>query len=107
MMTKTRRNYTEEFKIKAVRLYGRSSKMQEDVEEKIGIGSGCLSRWKKKYREDEDTDTIQEQEAQATRIRQLERRMRSCVKNERFYKKQSPSSRNQSDEIRVHRGSSG
>ena len=72
-MTKTRRNYTEEFKIEAVRLYERSSKTQEDVEEELGIGSGCLSRWKKKYGENANTEAVQAQEAQATRIRQLER----------------------------------
>jgi transposase len=73
MMAKTRRSYTEEFKIEAVRLYERSGKTQEDIEEELGIGTGCLSRWKKKYGEDADTEVIQEQEAQATRIRQLER----------------------------------
>jgi transposase-like protein len=68
-MTKTRRNYTEEFKIEAVRLYERSNKTQEDVEEELGIGSGCLSRWKKKYGVNADVDEIQEQAAQAQRIR--------------------------------------
>lgn len=72
-MAKTRRSYTEEFKIEAVRLYERSGKTQEDVEEELGIGAGCLSRWKKKYGADADTDEHQAQTAQATRIRQLER----------------------------------
>jgi transposase len=72
-MTKTRRNYTEEFEIEAVRLYERSAKTQEDVEEELGIGSGCLSRWKKRYGADADKEELQEQTAQATRMRQLER----------------------------------
>ena len=72
-MTKTRRNYTEEFKIEAVRLYERSAKTQEDVEKELGIGSGCLSRWKKKYGTDADTEELQAQAAQAQRLRQLER----------------------------------
>ena len=72
-MTKTRRSYTEEFKIEAVRLYERSAKSQEDVEQELGIGSGCLSRWKKKYGTDADTDELQAQAAQAQRLRQLER----------------------------------
>ena len=54
-------------------MYERSSKTQEDVEEELGIGKGCLSRWKKKYGEDADTEAIEEQEAQATQIRQLAR----------------------------------
>lgn len=72
-MTKRRRSYTAEFKVEAVQLYERSGKTQEDVEEELGIGAGCLSRWKKKYGADANTEEIQEQEAQATQIRQLER----------------------------------
>ena len=105
-MTKTRRSYTEAFKIEAVRLYERSSKTQEDVEEELGIGKGCLSRWKKKYGEDADTQAIEEQEAQATQIRQLARENEILRQEREILKKQSPSSRNPSDEIQIHRGSS-
>jgi RHS repeat-associated protein len=72
-MPKTRRSYTEAFKREAVRLYEQSGKTQEDIEEELGIGSGCLSRWKKRYGADADTDKLQEQAAQATQIRRLER----------------------------------
>jgi len=115
-MAKTRRNYTEEFKIEAVRLYERTAKTQEDVEEELGIGAGCLSRWKKRYGADADKDELQEQTAQATRIRQLEREneilrqereILTLVLQEVPGKKQSPSSRNQADEVSIHRGSSG
>jgi transposase len=48
-MAKKRRNYTKEFKIEAVRLIKTSGKTQTQIEDDLGIGSGCLSRWKKKY----------------------------------------------------------
>jgi transposase len=70
-MPKTRRSYTEAFKREAVRLYEQSGKTQEDIEEELGIGSGCLSRWKKRYGADADTVKLQEQAAQATQIRRL------------------------------------
>lgn len=51
-MAKKRKKYTKEFKIEAVRLLRTSGKSQSKIEEELGIGSGCLSRWKKKYAED-------------------------------------------------------
>jgi transposase len=53
-MAKKRKKYTKEFKIEAVRLLRRSGKSQSTIEEELGIGSGCLSRWKKKFAEDGD-----------------------------------------------------
>jgi transposase len=50
-MAKERKTYTKEFKIEAVRLIKTSGKTQSQIEEDLGIGSGCLSRWKKKYAE--------------------------------------------------------
>lgn len=51
-MAKKRKKYTREFKSEAVRLLKTSGKSQSKIEEELGIGSGCLSRWKKKYAED-------------------------------------------------------
>jgi transposase len=50
-MTKKRRTYTREFKIEAVRLYKTSGRTQAEIEEELGIGSGCLCRWKKEFAE--------------------------------------------------------
>lgn len=70
-MTKKRRSYTDEFRIEAVQLYERSGKTQEQIEEELGIGSGCLSRWKKKYgSEAEATDNGPAPAAK--RLRELE-----------------------------------
>jgi transposase len=74
-MKKSRRTYTREFKLEAVRLLETSGKSAAEIERDLGIGKSCLSRWKDKS----STDGAQafpghgrltpEQE----RIRQLER----------------------------------
>ena len=47
-MSKTRRTYSRQFKIDAVRLWETTDKSGADIERELGIGDGCLSRWKKK-----------------------------------------------------------
>ena len=48
-MTKPRRTYTYEFKLEALRLYETSGKTKAQIEQDLGLGAGCLSRWEKKY----------------------------------------------------------
>jgi transposase len=75
MMTKTRRTYTREFKLEAVRLWQTSGKSAAQIEHELGIGSGCLYRWKRKLAEEGENAfpghgrLAPDQE----RIRQLER----------------------------------
>ena len=45
-MTKSRRKYTREFKIEAVRLMMEQNRSAKDVEESLGIGRGLLYGWK-------------------------------------------------------------
>jgi transposase len=52
MMTKTRRTYTREFKIEAVRLLETSGKSAPQLERELGIGAGCVSRWKREFAEE-------------------------------------------------------
>jgi len=52
MMKKTRKNYTREFKLEAVRLLETSGKSAAQIERDLGIGSGCLSRWKREFAEE-------------------------------------------------------
>ena len=74
-MTKTRRTYTREFKLEAVRLWQTSSKSAAQIEHDLGIGDGCLYRWKRKLAEEGENAfpghgrLTPEQE----RVRQLER----------------------------------
>jgi transposase len=51
-MTKTRRTYTREFKLEAVRLWQTSGKSAAQIERDLGIGGGCLYRWKQKLAEE-------------------------------------------------------
>lgn len=51
-MTKTRRTYTSEFKLEAVRLLETSGKSGSQLERELGIGGGCLSRWKRELAEE-------------------------------------------------------
>ena len=50
-MTKTRKTYTNEFKIETVRLLETSGKSAAQIERDLGIGSGCLGRWKRELKE--------------------------------------------------------
>ena len=74
-MTKTRRTYTREFKLEAVRLWQTSGKSAAQIERDLGIGGGCLYRWKRKLAEEGENAfpghgrLTPEQE----RVRQLER----------------------------------
>ena len=47
-MKKTRRKYTREFKLEALRLLETSGKSATQIERDLGIGSGNLYRWKHK-----------------------------------------------------------
>jgi transposase len=74
-MTKSRRQYTREFKLEAVRLLERSGRNASQLERELGIGRGNLRRWQREFAADgEDAfpghgRLTPEQE----RLRQLER----------------------------------
>ncbi len=51
-MLETRRKYTEEFKIEAVRLFETSSKSGREIERDLGIGKGVLYRWKRELQDE-------------------------------------------------------
>ncbi len=53
-MAKTRKTYTNEFKVEAVRLLETSSKSAAQIERDLGIGTGCLGRWKREFEENGD-----------------------------------------------------
>jgi transposase len=48
-MAQTRRTYTREFKIEAVRLLERSGRTQAEIANELGMAPSSLSRWKQKY----------------------------------------------------------
>jgi transposase len=47
-MKTTKRQYTREFKLEALRLWETSGKSAAQIESDLGIGSGNLYRWKRK-----------------------------------------------------------
>ena len=46
-MTKSNRSYSQEFKLEMLRLLETSSKSAAQIERELGIGSGCVSYWKR------------------------------------------------------------
>ena len=51
-MAKIRKVYTAEFRREAVRLLETSGKSSAQIERDLGLGSGCLSRWRRKLAEE-------------------------------------------------------
>ncbi len=51
-MKKSRRKYTREFKVEALRLLETSGKSAAQIERDLGIGVGNLYRWKRKLAQD-------------------------------------------------------
>ena len=51
-MAETRRKYTKEFKVEAVRLLETSSKSGREIERDLGIGKGVLYRWKRELQDE-------------------------------------------------------
>jgi len=45
-MTHKRKTYSREFKLEAVRLSRTSGRKIRELEQELGIGSGCLSHWR-------------------------------------------------------------
>ena len=74
-MSKIRKTYTSEFKREALRLLETSGKSAAQIECDLGVGPGCLSRWKHRLSQEGDSAfpghgrVGPEQE----RLRQLER----------------------------------
>lgn len=51
-MSTIRKTYTSEFKQEALRLLETSGKSAAQIERDLGVGPGCLSRWKSKFSQD-------------------------------------------------------
>ena len=48
-MKKTRKTYTREFKLEAIKMMTEQGRSAKDVEGSLGIGSGMLYRWKSQF----------------------------------------------------------
>jgi transposase len=71
----TRRRYTREFKIEAVRLLETSGKSASQIERELGIGKGNLWRWARKFGSDSNhgASGLDSRTPDHERIRELER----------------------------------
>ena len=57
MSTGSRRSYTRELKIGAVKLITEGGMSLAQVARDLGINANMLARWKKQYEEDDQDDT--------------------------------------------------
>ena len=109
-MKKTRRIYTSEFMLEAIRLSETSDKGDAQIERDLGISTGCLYRWKKKFAKDGEhafpgrgrLNPEQEQLRRLEREVKLLRQERDILKRSRRCFASLPSSRTQANEIPVH-----
>lgn len=46
-----RKKYDRDFKLNAIKLYEESGMRLRDIEKELGIGSGCISHWRKEFEE--------------------------------------------------------
>jgi transposase len=46
-----RSKYDKEFKLNAIKLFEESGRNQREFEQEMGIGSGCISHWKRELAE--------------------------------------------------------
>jgi transposase len=49
-----RKVYDKEFKLNAIRLSEESKMNAREFEKELGIGAGCISHWKKEFKENPD-----------------------------------------------------
>jgi len=83
-MASSRRHYDREFKLNVLRLLETSGRRVRDIEEELGIGSGCLSHWRREMAEERGSAFPGQghQSAEKERIRELEREL-AIVRQER------------------------
>ena len=91
-MTRTRRTYTEAFKREALELWADSDKTGSKIEEELGIGAGCLYRWRSERRAAEgaspaSTAAKRELRVAKSRIQELEREVAILEQEREILKK--------------------
>ena len=81
-MNRTRRKYTREFKLEAVRLLESSGRPAADIEQELGVSDGCLAQWQQKLGA-EDTALPQGDESGVTDRERMLRRENEILRQER------------------------
>ena len=106
-MTDTRKKYTKEFKLEAVRMLEAGTKTGREIEQDLGVGSGQVYRWKKLFAEDGGVRSPAMASLAMQSWPSCAKRTRTCARNETSCEKQWPSSQNPRDELPVHGKTSG
>jgi len=52
MSQRTKKTYTQEFKLEAIRLYESSEKTMAEVEQELGIAPTLLSKWRRQLKQE-------------------------------------------------------
>jgi transposase len=79
-----RKQYSDEFKLEAIRLQESSGKTVEAVERELGLSHGLLRQWKKRFRINDESNALElsEVEQLKTELRRVKREM-EIVQQER------------------------
>lgn len=80
-MSKSRKQYTEEFKLEALQLWEISDKSAAEIENNLGISHGMLYHWKGVFKKKAQTE-IDGSRAEAAEMRRLRKEL-ALVKQER------------------------
>lgn len=76
-MTRKRRQYTEEFKLEAVKLVTEQGYGITEAARSLGIGGNVLRYWKKKLAaEEDDPELTEDEQMELKRLREENRRLR-------------------------------
>lgn len=67
MSKKKYRQFSEEFKLEALKLLESSGKPKSQIERELGISPGLLGKWKQRYKVDESTGDLTSSDVEALR----------------------------------------
>lgn len=67
MSKKKYRQFSEEFKLEALKLLESSGKPMSQIERELGISPGLLGKWKQRYKVDENTGDLTSSDVEALR----------------------------------------
>jgi transposase len=88
-MARKHKNYSTEFKLEAIRLYESSGRAVRQLEDELGLSSGLLRLWLKKYQAG-GAEAVQgglASQADQARIRALEREVKRLEQERDILKK--------------------
>ena len=92
-MTKTRRNFSKQFKAEAVELVLMTGRPIVDVASELGINAGTLGNWVNQWKKDNPEPDPAMTPKNLARLEAVEEELRAVKMENEFSKKPRPSSR--------------